>query len=181
MSNLLNKKLAGATLPALQQVFDNGSASDKASFQSSVSGYWRDMIGSRLVGHWDVSAATDLAGGAVSVLPDLSGAGAHLTQHTSAARPIVELTSGGRKSLAFDGVDDFLRCASFGGTYPTPGGIAPPIYHFYRLRSRRICRGLQVHRCGINDELLCATDNWPRKSGLRFCGINTNEDGRAGK
>jgi hypothetical protein len=38
MSNLLNKKLAGATLPALQQVFDNGSASDKASFQSSVSG-----------------------------------------------------------------------------------------------------------------------------------------------
>jgi NADPH-dependent 2,4-dienoyl-CoA reductase/sulfur reductase-like enzyme len=38
MSNLLNKKLAGATLPALQQVFDSGSASDKASFQSSVSG-----------------------------------------------------------------------------------------------------------------------------------------------
>jgi hypothetical protein len=39
MSDILQKKLAGATLPALQQVFDGGSASDKASFQASAGEY----------------------------------------------------------------------------------------------------------------------------------------------
>jgi hypothetical protein len=39
MSDILQKKLAGATLPALQQVFDNGSDSDKASFQASMGLY----------------------------------------------------------------------------------------------------------------------------------------------
>ncbi|MFN3991241.1 MAG: hypothetical protein ACK4IS_13395 [Erythrobacter sp.] len=65
---------------------------------------------------WQDSAGTvpvTAVGQPVGRILDKSGNGNHFTQPTSAARPLLQIDSGGRHFLLFDGVDDVLVSGSF--------------------------------------------------------------------
>lgn len=79
------------------------------------------------------SPATSIVSGAVATLGDSSGYGRHFPQGTAANRPTYNASDanfGGRPSMTFDGVDDFLASSSYGS-----GWTGRTVYVVFRVSS----------------------------------------------
>lgn len=83
----------------------------RSLFQSGIDGCWYDPSDPNSLWTDSIGGTNATVGSAVQVMEDKSGKGRHMTQATSANRPILRQTAGGLFYLEFDGTNDAMGVA----------------------------------------------------------------------